>query len=271
MVDKELPMAFGRLGSKRRLVPRIKKMIPIKEVKTFVEPFVGNGSVMLGTPFEPGTKIVINDKDKDLMTGWKALKTASATGIEKYNIPNATGNNPTALAKIEEFANSKPTTALGRLVKFMVRSRGTFGGTDPARASVKFKAYRAINPTLTLKKLPEYKAKLKNATILNKDALSVISQYDGPNTFFYLDPPYEKSAKDRIYTKTTGEGEFSNEKLAEKLRKIKGKFILSMNDSASVRRTFKGFKIRGFTLAPQQRAEGAAGSKPRKEVFITNY
>jgi len=63
MVDKELPMAFGRLGSKRRLVPRIKKMIPTKEIKTFVEPFVGNGSVMLGTPFEPGTKIVINEKD----------------------------------------------------------------------------------------------------------------------------------------------------------------------------------------------------------------
>jgi len=270
MVDKELPMAFGRLGSKRRLVPRIKKMIPTKEIKTFVEPFVGNGSVMLGTPFEPGTKIVINDKDSQLITGWKALKSASPVGIEKYNIPRAGGNEASVLSKMEVIANSSPSSALGRLVKFMVRSRGTFGGADPARGE-KMKVYRAINPYLTLKKLPDYKAKLKNTTILNKDALSVISQYDGPKTFFYLDPPYEKSAKDRIYTATQKAGEFSNEKLAEKLRKIKGKFLLSMNDSAAVRRTFKGFKIRGFTLAPQQRAVGAPGSKARKEVFISNY
>jgi len=191
-------------------------------------------------------------------------------GIEKYNIPRAGGNEASVLSKMEAIANSSPSSALGRLVKFMVRSRGTFGGADPARGE-KMKVYRAINPYLTLKKLPDYKAKLKNTTILNKDALSVISQYDGPKTFFYLDPPYEKSAKDRIYTATQKAGEFSNEKLAEKLRKIKGKFLLSMNDSAAVRRTFKGFKIRGFTLAPQQRAVGAPGSKARKEVFISNY
>jgi len=270
MVDKELPMAFGRLGSKRRLVPRIRKLIPTKEIKTFVEPFVGNGSVMLGTSFEPGTKLVINDKDSQLITGWKALKTASPAGIEKYNLPGAGGNSPTDLSKMSAIANSKPTTALGRLVKYMVRSRGTFGGNDPTR-SEKMKVYRAINPYLTLKKLPDYKAKLKNTTILNKDALSVISQYDGPNTFFYLDPPYEKSAKDKIYTATKKDGEFNNEKLAERLRKIKGKFLLSMNDSSAVRRIFKGFKIRGFTLAPQQRKAGAPGSTARKEVFISNY
>jgi len=270
MVDKELPMAFGRLGSKRRLVPRIRKLIPTKEIKTFVEPFVGNGSVMLGTSFEPGTKLVINDKDSQLITGWKALKSASTAGIEKYNYPGAGGNSETDLSKMTAIANSSPSTALGRLVKYMVRSRGTFGGNDPTR-SEKMKVYRAINPYLTLKKLPDYKAKLKNTTILNKDALSVISQYDGPNTFFYLDPPYEKSAKDNIYTATKKDGEFNNEKLAERLRKIKGKFLLSMNDSSAVRRIFKGFKIRGFTLAPQQRKAGAPGSTARKEVFISNY
>ncbi len=278
MTDVSLPLIFGRLGSKRRLLNKISKMFP-EGFTTYVEPFVGGGTIMLGHKFKPGQKIVINDLDKTLISGWRALKTATGD-IKKYDLKAPAGAMdsrvsgqpvPPRVARLQAIANSNPTNALGRLVKVMVRSRGTFGGGDAG--SGKATIYKPINPYLSLKKLPEYKAKMKGVTILNQDYLSVINKYDRPGTFFYLDPPYQSSKEQQAYKETTSKtGNMDYNKMAERLRKLKGKFLLSLNDSASIRRIFKGFKIRGFTQAPQKLGGGGGpGSASRKEVLISNY
>ena len=33
-------------------------------------------------------------------------------------------------------------------------------------------------------------ARLRNVAVSNKDYLEVLKEHDGPETFFYLDPPY---------------------------------------------------------------------------------
>jgi DNA adenine methylase len=38
--------------------------------------------------------------------------------------------------------------------------------------------------------LPAVHARLRRVVILNQPALEIIKQQDGPNTLFYLDPPY---------------------------------------------------------------------------------
>jgi DNA adenine methylase len=59
------------------------------------------------------------------------------------------------------------------------------------------------------------------------------------------------------------------EELADVLSKVKGKFVLSLNDSPNIRNIFKQFKIRGI------RVEGGndkdIGEKTRKEVIIKNF
>ena len=50
-MDKDLIFAFGRTGSKARLRHRIHALMP-KEFSTYVEPFVGGGSVFLGYKFK---------------------------------------------------------------------------------------------------------------------------------------------------------------------------------------------------------------------------
>ena len=66
-MDKSLPSFFGRVGSKTRLKDKIYRMMP-PDFKTYVEPYVGGGAVMLGYKFKPGQKIVINDLDKTLIS-----------------------------------------------------------------------------------------------------------------------------------------------------------------------------------------------------------
>ena len=66
--------------------------------------------------------------------------------------------------------------------------------------------------------------RLRQVYIENRDALKVISQWDGPNTFFYLDPPYPDTYQ-RGY-----KGEYTLKdfnKLLSLLKGIKGRFLLS--------------------------------------------
>ena len=67
-----------------------------------------------------------------------------------------------------------------------------------------------------------------------------VRRYDRPRTLFYLDPPYLGHEADY------GKGMFSVEdfaRMAELLRGIEGRFILSLNDTSEVRATFAGFAV----------------------------
>lgn len=68
----------------------------------------------------------------------------------------------------------------------------------------------------------------------------LIRRYDGPGTFFYVDPPYWDC--EEYY----GPGVFSRDDftmLAAQLGSIQGRFILSLNDTSGVRDVFSAFSI----------------------------
>jgi DNA adenine methylase len=248
MSDKELTQLFGRVGGKSRIRKTLYRYFP-SDIKTYVEPFIGAGSVMLGYKFKPETKVVINDKDKELMRTWRILKKRPQGDINKYDT--------TSLSELTRLMNVKGGSEMDKLVSFMIKFRNTFGNMGTG------KVYQGTNPVNKLKQLDDFKEKLKNVTILNQGYEGVITKYDNPNTFFYFDPPYESS--EDLYK----HGGFDFVKFADRLKKIKGKFMLSLNDSKNVRELFKGFKIRGLTVAPV--GSDGIGDKPRKEVIITNY
>ena len=61
------------------------------------------------------------------------------------------------------------------------------------------------------------------------------------------------------------------EKLASVLRNIKGKFLMSINDSANIRKIFKGFKITNISVQGAGSEASDIGSGVRKELLIRNY
>ena len=91
-----------------------------------------------------------------------------------------------------------------------------------------------------------------------------IKRYDRPGTLFYLDPPYWE---------TEGYGvdfPFSEyERMAEMMRSMQAKTVLSINDHPAIRRVFEG-----FTLIPLQirYTVGQHGrSEPAGELIIKNW
>lgn len=241
---------FCRVGSKKPIREAIERASP-KDFTTFVEPFVGSGAIYFAMS-DPEKKSVINDKDTDLMAGYKQIKNGVSGNIDKFN--------KMPLAQMNNFVKQTPSNEMDRLAKRLYNSCSTFGTTGRG------KLYKETNIYTKLKNLDSYKEFMKNTTVLSKDYASVIKQYDSAGTFFYLDPPYENS--DRLYE--SGDGDIDFVKMASLLKSIKGKFLLSMNDSKAVRDIFKGFNIRGLTVTQVQGKKGI-GVKPRKEVFIKNY
>jgi DNA adenine methylase len=122
--------------------------------------------------------------------------------------------------------------------------------------------YKGTSHLEKIKNLSLYQDKLKNATLLSNDYKAVMKKYDSPSTFFFLDPPYEKSEK--LYK----ESSIDYEDMSRYLKTIKGKFLLTVNDSPNLRQVFKDFNVEGVEVTGST-TEGFQSK--RKELIITNY
>ena len=166
-MDKKLTPIFGRVGSKRSLKNKIARVMP-KEYDKYVEPFIGGGAVFLNTPLKG--KSYINDKDAELIKFWKMLKRGVGGNKEYYN--------SNSLSQLQAWFNSNPKTDIGKLTKYILKQSNTFGNTGMG------KLYKDTNPYGKLKKLDDFKAKLKNTTITSGDYKAVMRRYNSPSTFF---------------------------------------------------------------------------------------
>jgi DNA adenine methylase len=116
-----------------------------------------------------------------------------------------------------------------------------FGGkiTSP---SFGYAATRA--PKLNLLRIEEYlsAAHLRLARVYMEclPYAEVIRRYDGPDTFFYVDPPYW-ACEDYYGAGIFGREDFAV--LAGLLADIQGRFLLSLNDTPEVRAVFQGFAV----------------------------
>jgi DNA adenine methylase len=122
-------------------------------------------------------------------------------------------------------------------------------------------------PGLNLDRLPEIIEKthdrLARVQIDSLPYEQILEHYDRATTLFYLDPPYYGI---KLYNYNFEPEDFKT--LAERLKNLRGKFVLSLNDVPKVRAIFKDFSIRGIELTYS--AQKFAGRR-FKEVLITNF
>src|SRR5690606_12316640 len=103
-----------------------------------------------------------------------------------------------------------PRRDLERFHKFVYRNRfsylsppGRHASYNPSEDGQVFRAFD---------KFPKGQERLRNVTILHAPYEKVIRRYDGPDTFFFLDPPFPG------YGQSVGEKDFDEARFAEVLR-----------------------------------------------------
>ena len=222
----------------------------------YVEPFVGSGAIFYNKP--PAKESVLNDLDKNTFQQHRLLKTAPL-GPSSY----PTGLN--TIDSLKRFFKKPPKTVAEKLIHAKIDACNGFSGS-PVRLS--YGLYRKADPTKILKNLSFSQGRLKqNTRILNQDNAAVVKKNDGLNTFFFFDPPYEKTRSIYGYGEHQG---FDFDKLLEVLRGIKGRFLMTINDSPRMRELFREFTVKSTSVyARWSRKTKKAGK--RKELLIMNY
>jgi DNA adenine methylase len=238
---------FCRIGNKKKIKDKILNLIP-NDFNLYVEPFVGSGAIFLNVDLE-NKKSVINDLDKNIVQGHSAIK-SGVTLDPKTFIFKDTQNN---------IYNKSVSSTNDKFLKSVITACGTFGAKGVGKlylnisnASIRNKIKNAI----------KQKDHYNNTRIFNTDYKKIIKKFDSSKSFFYLDPPYESSKA--LYKDET----FDFDELSNILKNIKGRFLLSLNDSPNIRNIFKNFKIISI-LVKGSNSENIG--KDRKELLILNY
>ena len=246
----ELRPLFCRIGNKYKLRNEILPYIPPH--KKYVEAFVGSGAIFFLK--EKAEQNVLNDMDEDIMKMFKLAK-------KKLNYDNYIPFK--SLEEVRNFYKKEHHTNEDKLLKLLIRYCNTYGAIGRPNAII----YKATTHKDKLKKINLYYKKLKNVKLSSEDYKETLKKNDATDTFFYLDPPYENSK--RLYAK--GKDNINYEEMNDILKTLKGKFLMSMNDSARVRKVFNSFHIKEINVLGQGRQQSAWGKGTRKELLISNY
>lgn len=249
-----LKCIVGRLGGKSKS----KKIIVDDyfpegyETMLYVEPFVGGGSIFFYK--NPSVKEVVNDLDINIYNIFRGAKICSQEEVAKAIEGDYTKEDFNAIRD-----SLPPNDILGIFCRtyFLISRSIMCKGRD---AMTNRKMFMNIN-------LKGYRERLENVDIYNVDYKELITEYDSDETFFYLDPPYENS-----------KGLYKNDVVAiedmyDMLKNIKGKFLLSYNNSDKARELFKEYNIHG--IVTKYSATTFAHNRNKNtnvvELLICNY
>ena len=247
------------LGGKKRLHGRIIQRIEAIPHRTYIEPFVGMGGVFLRRRFRP-TLEVANDLNGEIINLFRILQRHYPQLMEVMRFQ---------LASRREFERLRATdpatlTDLERAARFLYLQRLAFGG----QVGGVFGVAATNGPRFSLARLEiileEARERLDGVVLESLDWADLIDRYDSDRALFYLDPPYFGGEAD--YGKGMFDrGQFA--KMADQLAKIKGGFILSINDTPEIRETFAAFRFEEVSLT--YTISAGAGTQA-KELIISN-
>lgn len=250
------------VGGKRLLRKKIAPLIPT-DIKSYIEPF-GGGAWILFYKEKWANLEVYNDLDGRLVNLFR---------IVKYH-PNAFKEEFKYLLGSREmffqFLNGTPITDIQKAVQFYYLITRSFGGRGGTFGSVK-RSSGGAGKSLSnvLDKIDAIHKRLDKVLIENRDFEKLINQYDFEDAFFYCDPPYSAGCGYEV----TSTKDFDHERLRELLGNIKGRFLLSYDDSPKIRELYKGFEM--VEVERMNGINNRQGSnrenKIFKELLIANY
>ena len=253
----------GWVGGKSRLAKQIVSFMP-NDHNLYVEVFGGALNVLYAKelPTRANYREVANDFNGELINLHRAIRT-NPKKLEKYLsdllISRAIFND----IKSKELIPRDNIERASFFFYLITQSFGSKGGNFAMNA-------KSRKPRSIYKDFTKWSKRLSQVTIENLDFEKLINEYDKEETLFYCDPPYVGTEN---YYKNVREFNLKDHKrLYKALRQIKGKFLLSYNDTPFIRDLYKDFKIVKsdkirYTLGANKNGE----IKSVCEIFIMNY
>ncbi len=248
------PLSY--IGGKNRLAKQIIQMLP--EHITYVEPFAGGAQVLFHKP--PSNVEVLNDLDFDIVNFFRVCQWHYEELVRYLRFSLVSRK----LHEMHLVTNPATLTDIQRAGRFFFLQKNSFGGLILKQ---KFH-YGVTHPSnYNPERIPEIigrtHERLQKVQIESLPYQDVLQRYDRPTTVFYLDPPYWER---KLYKFNFTAADFRA--MAGRLKELKGKFILSLDDRAEVREVFREFRMQAVDLAYTAKRDATVR---HKELLITNF
>jgi DNA adenine methylase len=254
MVPSPIKWQGGKARLRRIILPRIPEHI------CYVEPFFGAGWVFFA---KPKSKVeVIADVNTELMNFFSVVKSDVEGFLQQFDW---------TLYSREEFVHIMERRGLERdpltrAYDFFYRIQSHFGGKynnaidwGYGRGKPAFD-FGGIRPRMELAH-----ERLRGVYIENRPFHDVIPRFDGPDTFFYCDPPYFDLTGYHQHPFTKED----HLRLRDTLASVQGKWLLSINDHPEVRHWYADFPMDAVDVLysiSRQKSGRKCG-----ELLISNY
>lgn len=179
----------GKWGSQGHIAAWIVARLPPHRV--YVEPFGGAGSVLLAKPRSHAE--VYGDLAGNVVEAFQVLRDRPEA------LRRACALTPYARAEFDRaFAEPDPPDPVERARRTILRAQMGFasaGASGKYRTGFRANSDRSnTTPAQDWANWPGFVAawaeRLRGVVMENRDAFAVMRQHDGPDTLFYLDPPY---------------------------------------------------------------------------------
>lgn len=248
------PLSY--IGGKNRLANQIIAILP--KHTTYVEPFAGGAQVFFRK--KPSFVEVLNDRDSEITNFYRVCQNHYEELLRYFRFVLV------GRAWFDLLKQTDPATLtdIQRAARYLYLLKNCF-----ASLVVHPVYHRNViqPPGFNLERLPELientHKRLERVQIECAPYEEVLERYDRAGTLFYCDPPYYGR---KLYRYNLGHADFAQ--MAERLGKLRGKFVLSLNDVPEVRTLFRRFRIQEVEL--HYTAQKRAGRRYR-EVLITNF
>lgn len=220
-------------GGKKDELKKILPHIP-ENYSTYLEPFIGGGAVYFN--LNPD-KAVINDVHKELVDFYQSIKNGHTNEI--YDFMKQHPNEEETYYKVRAYDN---TDILDNAKRFYYLRKTCFRGmlryNKKGKFNIPFGRYKTYNYE-TIKD-PNYEALLKRTEIFNKGFEHVFDNYNDPNNFMFLDPPYDSKFTDYGYC-TFGKEE--QKKLAKCFKETNIKCLMIIGKTPFIQELYEDYIV----------------------------
>lgn len=257
-LEHEMRSIFPYVGGKHRVA---KKLIGLfAEHQCYVELFAGAANLLFVK--EKSKVEVLNDINSELINLFRVVRWHPREFI--CELVFVTQNR----TEFIDYRGQPGLTDIQKAARSWFIMRTAFGGkggtTHPAfgygtagRAHFRRAAFSAVR---------RCHKRLDGVYIENLDFADCIRRYDRPHTVFYCDPPYLDSAD---YKAPFELGD--HQRLANILKSLKGKFLLSINNHPKIRALYKGLPRLKVKVKYSIARDKSSKARDRTELLIANY
>lgn len=257
-------------GGKSRAIDKMKFLLP-KNFEEYREPFVGGGSFFIYLKQKyPKLKIWINDLNPELYYFWKyAQLDSEKLAQEIFKVKKETKDGQKLFTELLKVDVQK-ITELERATRFFVLNRITFSGVVES-GGYSQGAYEGRFTDSSIERVSGLGKLLENVKITNVDYREILKDGD-ESIFTFLDPPYFKATKSKLYGRNgILHTEFNHQEFACAVKECKHSWLITYDDSPEIRENFNFANIYEWELQYGMNNYKQGKADKGNELFISNY